>query len=206
MNQPLRIDIYLDYVCPWCYIASARLLRLKEEYGGAITISWKSFPLDPYNLKPKFALNVINENRRRAGKEEPDLHFASWPEDKALPGSSMPAHEAAKCAQEQGREAFERYHMALLEAYSSHNRDISDRQVLVSLAEAVQLDVVKFTASLDGGLAQRSVFLEYEEALERGDIYGVPTVVFDGRAVLETAVPLEVYRQAVRRLGNPQTG
>lgn len=200
MSQPLNIDIYLDYVCPWCYIASARLLRLQEEYGERIEIKWRSFPLGLYNLRPQFPVSVINQNRLRAGMEERSLHFELWPEDKALPDSSMPAHEAAKCAQTQGREAFERYHMALMEAYSSHCKDISDRQVLVSLAQDAQLNVGKFVSDLESDFPQRRVLLEYEEAVKRGDIYGVPTVIIGEGAVLETAVPLDVYRQAVRRL------
>ncbi len=200
MSQPLNIDIYLDYICPWCYIASARLLRLKEEYQEGIVINWKSFLLDPHVLGPKYHIARVNESRFRAGMEERSLHFEPWPEDRALPDSSMPAHEAAKCAQMQGRGAFEHYHMALMKAYSSHCKDISSRQVLVSLAEEVQLNVKRFISDLKSGLPQRRVLLEHEEAVKKGYIVGVPTVIIGERAVLEATVPLEVYKQTVQRL------
>jgi len=202
ISEPLNIDIYLDYVCPWCYIAAVRLLRLKEECGEAVTINWKSFPLDPYESKPKYSPDVININRLRAGMEETSLLFEPWPEGKDPPGSSMPAHEAAKCARIQGREAFERYQLSLVEAYSTQCRDISDRRVLISLAEEAHLDVGRFISDLEQGFAQKEVLLDYEEAVKRGGIHVIPTVIFGNRAVLEVAVPLEVYRQAVRRLGN----
>ena len=199
MSQPLNIDIYLDYICPWCYIASARLFKLKEEYEERIVINWKSFLLDPHGLGPNYVARV-NESRLRAGMEERSLHFEPWPEDKALPDSSMPAHEAAKCAQMQGREAFEHYHMTLMKAYSSDCKDIISRQVLVSLAEEVQLDVKRFISDLESDIPKRKVLLEYEEAMKKGSIVGVPTVIIGERAVLEATVPLEVYKRAVQRL------
>ena len=200
MVQPLNITIYLDYICPWCYVASTRLLMLKEEYGKTVTINWKSFPLDPYGQRPKYPVARLNEGRLRAGKEERRLHFDAWPENKPLPGSSIPAHEAAKCAQIQGEEVFERYQMALMKAYSSHCRDIANRQVLIALAEEVRLDVRKFISDLESKWPLERVLTEREEGIQNANVIGVPTVIVGELAVLEAAVPLEVYKQAVRRL------
>ena len=201
MSQPLDIVVYFDYICPWCYVATVRLLMLKEEFGEKIAINWKSFPLDPYRTRPKYPLALLNQGRIRAGMEQDGLGIKPWPDDRALPASSMPAHEAARCARMQGREAFDRYHVALMRAYFSHCRDISSRSVLVSLAEEVHLDVRKFIADLESVLPKSAVLAEYEEAVSEGNIIGVPTVIIGGRAVLEAAVPLELYRRAVQRLG-----
>jgi predicted DsbA family dithiol-disulfide isomerase len=201
MAQPLNITIYLDYICPWCYVASTRLLILKEEYREKVTMNWKSFLLDPYGLQPKYSVERLNEGRLRAGREENSLQFEPWPENKPLPDSSIPAHKAAKCAQIQGAEFFERYQMALMKAYSSHCRDIADRQVLISLAEEVRLDVKKFISDFESEWPLKRVLAEREEGVQNVNVIGVPTVVVGGLAVLEAAVPLEVYKQAVRRLG-----
>jgi predicted DsbA family dithiol-disulfide isomerase len=201
MSQPLDIAVYFDYICPWCYVATVRLLMLKEEFGEKIAINWKSFPLDPFGARPKYPLALLNQGRIRAGMEQDGLSIKPWPEDRALPASSMPAHEAARCARMQGREAFDRYHIALMKAYFSHCRDISDRSVLVSLAEEVHLDVSKFIADLESDLPKSVVLAEHEEAVNDGNIIGVPTVIIGQRAVLEAAVPLELYRRAVQRLG-----
>lgn len=201
MGQPLDIAVYFDYICPWCYVASERLLRLKEEYGEGITINWKSFLLNPYGSRPpQYPVARINQGRLRAADEEAGLSIVPWPEDKPLPDSSMPAHEAARCAQMQGRDAFERYHMALMRAYFSDCKDISDQKVLISLAEEVRLDVKKFIADLDGDSPKNGVLAEYEEAVRNGNIVGVPTVIIGERVVLEAAVPLELYRRAVQHL------
>jgi len=200
MVQPLNITIYLDYICPWCYVASTRLLMLKKEYGNRVTINWKSFPLNPYSLQPKYPVARLNEGRLRAGREERSLHFKLWAENRPLPDSSIPAHEAAKCAQIQGEEVFECYQMALMKAYSSHCRDIADRQVLIALAEEVRLDVRKFISDLESEWPRKRVFAERDEGVKNYNVIGVPTVLIGELAVLEAAVPLEVYKQAVRRL------
>jgi predicted DsbA family dithiol-disulfide isomerase len=200
MKKPLEIDVYFDYICPWCYVASFRLLMLKEECGEKISIQWKSFPLDPHGWRPKYPVPLLNQSRLRAGREEEKAVIEPWPEDKPLPASSMPAHEAARCAQLQGAEAFQGYHMALMQAYFSHCQDISDRQVLISLAEDIHLDIKKFIADLDSEIPRARVLAEYEEAVTDGNIVGVPTVIIGQRAVLEAAVPLELYRHAVQRL------
>jgi len=200
MVQPLNITIYLDYICPWCYVASTRLLMLKEEYREKVTINWKSFPLDPYGLRPKYSVEHLNESRLRAGREEKSLHYEPWLENKPLPDSSILAHKAAQCAQIQGAELFERYQIALMKAYFSHCSDIAERQVLVSLAEEVRLNVRKFISDLESEWPRKRVFAERDEGVKNDNVIGVPTVLIGERAVLEAAVPLEVYKQAVRRL------
>lgn len=205
MSQPLEIVVYSDYVCPWCYVASARLLMLEEEYGDRIAVNWKSFLLNPHGSRPpQYPVARRNQGRLRAADEEASLNIVPWPADKALPDSSMPAHEAAKCAQAQGREAFERYHMALMKAYFSDCRDISDRPELISLAEEVGLDVGKFISDLESDWPEKEVLGEYGEAVEDGNVIGVPTVIIGERAVLEAAVPLALYRRAVQRFSGEE--
>ena len=204
MKQPLEIAVYFDYICPWCYVATMRLLMLKSEFGEKITINWKSYPLDPFGARPKYPLPLLNQGRIRAGAEEDGLNIRPWPEDQPMPSSSMPAHKSAKCAQMQGNEAFDHYHIALMKAYFSHCRDISDQQVLISLAEEAQLDLIEFIADFESDLPESRVLAEYEEAVNDGNIIGVPTVIIGERVVLEAAVPLELYRRAVQRLSQQE--
>lgn len=114
----------------------------------------------------------------------------------------MPALEAAKCAELQGKEAFDQFHLALFEAFFGSNKDISQRGALISVAEATKLDLKRFISDLDSGSARQIVLAEAREAREKyGDtIGGIPTVVFQGKYPLEGAVPLEMYRRAVESL------
>lgn len=121
-------------------------------------------------------------------------------ESSPIPVSSLPALAAGKCAQLQVEDAFERYHMALLRAPIEENRDISSREVLISMAEENGLDVDRFISDFDSGEQEARVLAEYEEIAKDRQFSGIPTVVFGNRAMLEGAVPVEMYRQAVRRL------
>ena len=90
--------------------------------------------------------------------------------------------------------------MALLRAPIEENRDISSREVLISMAEENGLDVDRFISDFDSGEQEARVLAEYEEIAKDRQFSGIPTVVFGNRAMLEGAVPVEMYRQAVRRL------
>ena len=204
MTRPLDIRVYFDYVCPWCYVASVRLLKLKEAYGDTITIHWKSYPLDLCGCKPKFPVDIVNRNRRRAKQEEVGLDLELWPANRGMPATSIPAHRAAKCAWIQGITAFQRYHLLLLKSYFAHCRDISDQRLLVSLAEQSGLDIPRFLSDLNSGWPEEKVRAEYQEAAGGLNVVGVPTVTIGNFAFLEAAVPLSLYKRMVEKLRNEE--
>ena len=121
-------------------------------------------------------------------------------ESSPIPSSSLPALTAGRCAQLQGEDAFDRYHMALLRAPIEENRDISSREVLVAMAMENGLDIARFVSDFDSGEQEAWVLAEYKEIARDRSFSGIPTVVFDNRAMLEGAVPLELYRRAVERM------
>ena len=118
MKVPIKIVVYFDYLSPWCYIAAVRLRKLEEEYGNKIDISWSSYPLVVQEVPNRLISPHSVESRRRAALEEDKIRFSPWNPDKPYPASSMPALRAAKCAQLQGEEAFQRFHIALFRALS----------------------------------------------------------------------------------------
>ena len=90
------------------------------------------------------------------------------------------------------------YHRRLLEAYFSENRDISDGDVLVDLAEEIGVDASEFR-----DVAQRRtqamtelVISEHNSALEQG-VTAVPTAVFAGAFPVPGAQPVETYERIV---------
>ncbi|MBE0415490.1 MAG: DsbA family protein [Dehalococcoidia bacterium] len=198
MGNRINITVYSDYLCPWCYIAAVRLERIEGEYGERVDVTWKSFPLlrqeiEGYDLRPHMTRSWL----RARGEEENSIRYNPWPDLSPLPTSSLPAQEAAKCARLQGKEAFERFHMMLLRALFEQNRDISDREVLISLAVEAQLDEERFTSDFDSGSQRGEVLADYREGLNDTRFAGVPTAIFDHTVVLEGAVPIEMYRRAV---------
>ena len=137
------------------------------------------------------------EGRHRANFEEPGVSFNPWDPSQPYPNSSMPALWAAKCARLQGEEAFERFHMAVFKAFFEDSRNISDREVLIGLAEEVGLDVERFSADFDRGSQDDEILTEYQEHKSQYDGWGIPIAVVGERYPVMGAVPIEMYRRAV---------
>ncbi|MBI4641751.1 MAG: DsbA family protein [Candidatus Tectomicrobia bacterium] len=201
----VRIIVYADYLCPWCYNAAVRLQKIKEEYKELVEIRWKSFML---RLEPperqKIDLKELREWLKKSwgqvmGQEESGI-FHFWESDEPFPTHSIPPLEAAKCAQLQGEEAFERYHALLLKGFFQENRDISDRRVLIDLAERCRLDVEQFARNYDRRTQQKTILSEFFEAIQRYKVDGVPTAIFENSRIVVGAVPREVYRKIINNL------
>ena len=139
------------------------------------------------------------EGWRRCGQmsAEDGITFTPWPHS-LMPGYSLPALEAAKCAAKQGDEVFERVHRALYEAYFTRSLNIADPAVLARVVEESGADRARFDADLSTGFAREAVVADYEAAVTEHAVRAIPTVVFPdtGRALVGL-VDLRAYRAAV---------
>lgn len=196
MKVPVRIVVYFDYLSPWCYILAVRLHRVKEEYGDEVNIIWKSRPMVVGDIPDRKISPHSMESRARAAFEEEGL-FNPWDENQPYPSSSMPAQIAGKCALHQGEEAFERFHEAVFRAFFRECRDVSKREVLISLATDTGLDMKRFSTDFEDDERRQEVLADAEEVRSQYHGWGIPLTVVGGRMPIEGAAPTEVYRRAV---------
>ena len=194
--MPVRIVVYSDYLCPWCCVLAVRLHRVKEEYGDSIKIVWKSRPLMVNEIPGRQISDHSVESRMRAGLEEEGL-FNPWDESTPHPSSSMPAQIAGKCALLQGEQLFERFHALVFQAFFRDCRDISQSEVLYSLAADAGLDMQRFPADFGSDERRQEVMADVEEVRSQYEGWGVPLTVVGGRVPIEGAAPTAVYRRAV---------
>lgn len=221
MNS-VRLEIWSDYLCPWCRVADHRLNLLRREFGAALELEFKSYLLRPRPAQDgrdaaKFAR--YTEGWRRPAAEPDAPRFCPWPQPAAgaaishtadsqndsPPSHSVPAHLAAKAAARHSPEAFQALHAALLEAYFEKCRDISSAEALQSLWRGAGLPEAALNAALapDPQLLAR-VHAEHREAQALG-ITGVPALRAAGSAAVATgALPLAVYRRWIERLQSAQ--
>jgi predicted DsbA family dithiol-disulfide isomerase len=197
MTAPVRLDVFSDYLCPWCYNAAVRLWDVADAYGDRLSVHWRAFPLVPDQQPGRRATQKTRDGRLRVGAEEPRALFVAPEIDSALPSSSVPAQTAAKCALRQGDAAFQRLHRALFVAHFGDNLDISRPSVLRALARESGLDVDRFEADYAGGEAYEAVLHDCAEGAAWFGVSALPTVVFDERISLVGAVPTEQYREMV---------
>ena len=201
MNGPsVTLEVWSDYLCPWCNVAATRLAALEREFGGALVLRWKSFLLRP-RPEPGRELEKFRrytQSWRRAAEEEPAARFEAWSSDEGPPTHSVPAHLFAKAAAELGPDAFARMHAALLHAYFVASRDISRPATLTALWREAGLPEAGLARAGEPELLRR-VLAEHAEALELG-VGGVPAVRLAGSDVAITgAQPTESYRRWIRK-------
>jgi predicted DsbA family dithiol-disulfide isomerase len=198
------LDVWSDYLCPWCNVAATRLGLLERELGGALELRWKSYLLRPLP-EPGRDLEKFRRYTQswlRALAEEPDAGFVTWSSDEGPPTHSVPAQLVAKAAAELGTEAFAKIHGALLDAYFVKSRDISQPATLAALWREADLPYDALARASDPELLRR-VLAEHDEATDLG-VTGVPAVRMAGSDVAITgAQPTESYRRWIRKQLTP---
>ena len=195
----VRLIVYSDYLCPWCYNASVRLRRLEQEMETSLEVVWRSYLLrpEPRERDQEKFISYTKSWKRPAAEEDSGV-FLPWSSNAPAPTHSIPAHRVAKAAQSLGNEAFHRIHDALLRAYFSESRDISDASVLEIIWREQQLPLAAFDRSQSPEILE-TILEEHAEAQNLG-IDGAPAARLEGNeAFLTGALPLPMYRRWIER-------
>ena len=201
MTDPVRLIVYSDYLCPWCYLAEHRLERLRAELGDLLELEWRSFLLRP---RPEPGRDLERFMRYTQSwlrpAAEPDAPvFRVWESTEGPPTHSVPAHLAAKAAAALGPEAFAALHGRLLRAYFEQSRDISRVDTLRALWNEAELPEEGFAACFAPELLEQTL-AEHNEAVSLG-ITGVPALRVAGTDAFVTgAQPLATLRRWIDRL------
>jgi protein-disulfide isomerase-like protein with CxxC motif len=109
---------------------------------------------------------------------EPDLPFRPWAApDSEWPVTLWPAFEAVKCAERQSILLADDLAWSIRLAFFRDNRCVSMRHVLLELAEATGLDLVRFETDFDAGASKSLVIEESRQGWERAKLPGSPTLL-----------------------------
>ena len=172
--------------------------KVAAEFMDKVCIIWKSFLLRPVP-DPRVTFNDFRRDAWiQANTREPTCEFRLWETNEQYPNSSLPSLLAAKAASNQGTELFKRYHHSLFRALFTKNRNISDINVLLNLAECCGLDTLKLGEDMNDPKAHNSVIAEHSEAKDRG-LKAVPATAIDGFQPIIGAVGLAEYRHAIQQ-------
>ncbi len=204
MTDPVLLEVWSDFLCPWCYVGAFRIADLQDHYGDNILVTWKS-----YLLRPKAKAKSVDQFRdytRRwvhtsgPGAVEPRAEYNVWG-NAAPPTHSVPSAIAGKVALSFGAEAFDAFHMALMKAYFTQNCNISDTTTILDVANTCGLDVDEFARLLQsqGASLQQLVFDEMAEGVELG-VHAAPTVVLNGVLPIPGAQDLATYTTMIDRV------
>lgn len=196
----LRILVFSDYICPWCYIGLARIERLQREF--PIDVIWAPYELHPETPPEGTPLAAAPGSRRAAMQAllmqiaaDEGIELAS---PRRLSNSRL-ALEAAEYARDQSPDAFEMLHRALFRAYFVEGRDLGEPETVLALGEAAGLDRAALAKALEERRYAAQVDAWVGWAREHG-IGGTPTFLFDGRFALTGAQEYLVFADIARRL------
>ena len=202
----MRLDIFADVICPWCWIGKRRLERaLRMRPQEALQIRWRAFQLNPgmpvggmdrkEYLAAKFggdgqATRIYDVVRAAGESEGLDFHF----ERIERTPNTLRAHRLVRLAQDRGKGG--PMMEALFQAYFDRGEDIGDRDVLIAISAPLGLMAEDVRKQLDGAAGMESV--QAEDALaRRHGINGVPCYIFNGKFALAGAHEPEVLFQLV---------
>ena len=207
----MRIDVWSDLVCPWCYIGKRRLERALAEFPARehVEIIHRSFQLNPsapmgttsrrrdylmakYGWSASHAEKIDADMERRAAADGLEYHLSAA----GLTGNTFDAHRLVHLARVQGRQdaAVERF----FRAYFTEQRSLFDHASLAMLAADVGLDASDVQRVLDGNEYAEGVAADNDEAHAIG-VTGVPFFVFDRRFGVSGAQAVEVFADVLSR-------
>lgn len=199
-DPQVRLIVWSDYLCPWCYLGTARMRELEREFGAALVVEWRAFLLRPVP-EPGRTLERFRkytETWLRPAAEPGAPAFRPWTSAEGPPSHSVPAHLVAKAAGALGPEAFAAMHARLLRAYFEESRDITDRATQQELWREVGL-ADDALALADDPATRAAVLREHQDALAAG-VTGVPSVMMVGNDVPTMgAMPYATYRRWIAR-------
>ncbi|MEN8321288.1 DsbA family oxidoreductase [Acinetobacter junii] len=205
----MRVDIWSDVVCPFCYIGKKRLEHVAEQAGIELDIHWHSFELDP-DAPTKHEVSNTERLAQKYGRsyaemEEMERNVAAmaategidfqW--QKANSGNSFNAHRIIHLAQSKGlgNEAKE----AFFHAYMTEGLAIGEREVVEEIASRIGLDNAEVEYVLDSD--ELADFVRHDEKIahEQLKVTGVPFFVFDQKLALSGAQPREIFLQVLQQ-------
>jgi len=212
----MRIDIWSDVVCPWCYIGKRRLETALStfEHADDVEVVWHSFQLDPG--APTTPVETVAEALGRKYGGGPDAGRAMidrveaaaaeegmlWRHHDSQRVGTMDAHRLLHLAlDEGGAELQGRVKEALLAAYFIDARNVADHGELRAIVTGAGLDAV----AVDGVLGSEQYASDVSADIEQAQAYGasgVPFVVIDRRFAISGAQPAEVFAQTLERAWN----
>jgi predicted DsbA family dithiol-disulfide isomerase len=199
---PVKIDVWSDFVCPWCFLASTSLERLKKSHD--VEVVWRSYELRPKGSPPmpeayRARIEASQPQLKAMAREKYGVELHSGP----FGIDSRTALIGDKYAESQGKG--DAYHAAVFRAYWVEAKNIEDRAVLRKIAENAGLDGDAFLKALDEPVYEKQVIDDIQQAQEFG-LSGVPALIFAEKYLVSGAQPYDALVNVVSQVQSREAG
>jgi len=207
----MKIEIWSDVVCPFCYIGKKHFEKALEQlsFKDKIKTEWKSFQLDrslpveglsisttEYLIKhkgmPAQQIDGMLDYLKQKGADV-GIDFR---QDISIQANTFTAHRLIHFAQSKGKG--NEIEEALFSAHFTEGRNVGEIEVLTELAENIGLDKTEVNTLLNSEEKTEEVEKDIQEAQELG-IHGVPFFVIDRKYGISGAQPIEVFIETLTK-------
>ncbi len=194
MSSPqIHLDVWSDFVCPWCFLAASSVKRLQESHN--ITVTWHAFELRPTGaprISETYKQRILSsfEQLEAMAKTHYDVSLTMGDWDV----NTHRAHIGFKYAESLGKGDV--YHDATFKAYWHNTKRLDDDQVLLEVAESIGIDRQAFSEALSTPEYMQAVDIDLHTA-QQLEFSGVPALLFSEKYYISGAQP---YPELVRIL------
>jgi predicted DsbA family dithiol-disulfide isomerase len=218
MNQPVKVDVWSDIACPWCFVGKRRFEAAASTFraeGGEVEVEYHSYQLSPTapTENPGPAAEHLARHLRVPVEQAEQMHAQmtelaasvglAYDFDALQQTNTLLAHQLLHLAKTHGRQVDMKER--LMSAHFEQGRHVGRIDELVDLAAEIGLDRDEVRAALTEGRYLADVDADRDQGFEYG-INGVPFHVIDGRFAVSGAQEPAVFVDALRRAaGEPAT-
>lgn len=211
----MKIEIWSDYACPYCYIGKRKLEKALENFPEikSMDIIFKSFELDPNAVKEtvsttlervmkKYSMSALQTKEMIASVTAHAMDVGlEFHYDTVRYTNTFDAHRITKYAESKGkgREMIEK----LFHAYFNENKQMSDFKVLTGIAGEIGLDIPEVQEMLSNNQFAANVRMDETEA-QRIGIHAVPYIVINEKYAVSGAQSPEVFIEIIKKVLNEQ--
>lgn len=207
----MRIDVWSDVVCPWCYLGKKRLEAALDglDFADEVEVRWRAFQLDPTaTAEPKDLAQAIDRKYGPGAFEGMSTRLGAlgaelgieYRFDRAQRVTSVPALMLVAWVEaNEGLEAADRLHDRLFRAYFTDGANIADPANLVDWAAEIGIDRDLAGEAVATGAGRDAVVADLHAAAER-DITGVPAFVIEDRHLIPGAQDVDTMQKILTRL------
>ncbi|MGL4991596.1 MAG: DsbA family oxidoreductase [Sarcina sp.] len=209
----MKIEIWSDFVCPYCYIGKRRLEHAIEQFSDKenIELIFRSFELDP-NAKKSYedSIDEIIAKKYNISIQEAKSNNDNIIEQAKEVGlnynfkdliltNTFDAHRLTHYAKQEGKlnEMSER----IFKAYFVDSLNISDHDTLIKLADEVGLNTSKVSEVLKSDMYSNEVRNDEAVAASKA-VTGVPYFVFDEKFAVSGAQPSSIFLRVLNNTKN----
>jgi predicted DsbA family dithiol-disulfide isomerase len=207
----MKIDIWSDVVCPWCWIGKHRFqqgVALLGDDAPEIEVHCHPFQLDPdagttpvplreaYVAKfgsAERTAQILSQTQTTARAEGLPMDF----DQGQVRVTTLPAHRLLWLAGREGVQ--EAVGEALFRAHFVEGRNLADTRTLIAAAAAGGIPAERVSALLAGEEGLQEIQAQLAQAQALG-IQSVPTFVVNDRYAIQGAQPPEAFAQALRQI------